>query len=82
MTLHRQVFIAFLLLTAVLYVFFSPLLPAQGVTGRHHTGITAMAAASVAAVTFTATSSYSPTAPEKPALHPERLYELHCSRLC
>ncbi len=33
MTLHRQVFIAFLLLTAVLYVFFSPLLPAQGVAG-------------------------------------------------
>ena len=82
MTLHRQVFIAFLLLTTVLYVFFSPLLPAQGVAGRHHTGSPAMLAASLAAVTFTATSFLSPTAPEKHALHPERLYELHCSRLC
>lgn len=82
MTLHRQVFISFLLLTAVLYVFFSPLLPAQGVAGRHHAGSPAMVAASVAAVTFNATSSFSSTAPGKHALHPERLFELHCARLC
>jgi hypothetical protein len=82
MTLHRQVFIAFLLLTAVLYVFFSPLLPAHGVAGRHHSGSPIVVAASAAAVIFTATSSFSSTAPEKQALPPERLFELNCSRLC
>ncbi|HEY1731501.1 MAG TPA: hypothetical protein VGG15_07120 [Terriglobales bacterium] len=81
MTLHRQVFISFLLLMVV-YVFFSPLLPAQGVVGRHHIGSPPMAAAFVTAVTFTAASYFFPTAPEKHALHPERLFELHCARLC
>jgi hypothetical protein len=83
MSLHRQVFITFLLLTAVLYVFFSPILPAQVVAGRHHhTPSHVMAAASVAAAAFTATSSFSSTVPEKHALPPERLFELHCARLC
>ena len=83
MTLHRQIFVAFLLLMAVLYVFFSPLLPAQGIAARHHhIANHSIVAATAAAVAFTATSSFSSTAPEKHALHPERLFELHCARLC
>lgn len=83
MKLHRKVFVAFLLVMAVLYIIFSPFLPAQGVAGRHHhVPSYAVAAALVAAVAFNAASSFSSTVLEQRVLPPERLFELHCTRLC
>jgi hypothetical protein len=83
MTLHRQSFIAFLLLTAVVSLFFSPLLQAHGGSARHH--LVRTNAAVTSAFTYSpsiATSSFSSTAPEQRALRAEGLIELHCTRLC
>jgi len=82
MTLRRQGFVAFLLLTAVVSVFFSPLLPLHG-TVRHHARANVAVVLSLAGFAYLATSSSSaPTAPEKRVLFPQGLYELHCARLC
>jgi hypothetical protein len=82
MTLRRQGFIAFLVLTAVVSVFFSPLLPLHG-TVRHHARANIAVALSLASFTYTsASSSFAPTVPEKRVLFPQGLYELHCARLC
>lgn len=83
MTLGRQGFIAFLLLTAVVYVFFAPLLPLHGVSSRHHVPAASSASISFAGFSLYATSSFfSSTVPDKRALHPQGLIELHCTRLC
>jgi hypothetical protein len=82
MTLHRQSFIAFVLLTAVVSVFFSPLLPAHNPLTRQSLRASVAAAASSLYLPSFATSSFSSTAPEQHSLRPEGLIELHCSRLC
>jgi hypothetical protein len=83
MKLSRQGFIAVLLLTAVGYAFFAPLLPMHGVAARHHFSATSIAALSFASLSLHATSSFfSSTVPDKRALHPQGLIELHCTRLC
>jgi hypothetical protein len=82
MTLRRQSFVAFLLLTAVVSLFFSPLLQTHGGSARHPLRANA---ASLAAFTYSlsiATSSFSSTVPGQRALHSEGLIELHCARLC
>jgi hypothetical protein len=82
MKLYRQGFIAVLLLTAVGYAFFAPLLPMH-VVARHHLGAVCAIPVSFAGVSFNATPSFfSSTVPEQPALHPQGLIELHCTRLC
>lgn len=82
MTLHRQSFIAFVLLTAVVSLFFSPLLQAHGGSARHHLRAQSAVTAAFTYSPSLATSSFSSAAPEQRALRAEGLIELHCARLC
>jgi hypothetical protein len=81
MTLRRQSFIAFLLLTAVVSLFFSPLLQTQS-SARHPLRANAASLAGFAYFPNIATSSFSSTVPGLRALHSEGFIELHCARLC
>lgn len=82
MTLRRQGFVTFLVLTAVVSVFFSPFLPLHG-TVRNHARANVAGPLSPAAFPYAATaSSFASSAPEKRVLFPQGLYELHCARLC
>ena len=83
MTLRRHSFIAFLLVAAVVSLFFSPLLPTPGLSSRQHHRTTIALAASVAALQFSAASSFiTPTAPLVQPTRSEDLIEWNCARLC
>jgi hypothetical protein len=84
MTLRRHDAIAFLLLTAVVCVYFSPLIPFHAGPRHHQLRDHVVAAAiSFTGFLFAATfQSFTPSAPEQRALFPQGLYELHCARLC
>lgn len=82
MRLHRQALLAFLLLTAVVYIFLSPLLPLHGVAGRHHAGSTLAAAVLPPALALLVVSFFLSPVPEKRAFPLEKLFTLHCARLC
>jgi len=83
MILSRQSFVAFLLMAAVVCLFFAPLLPTHGATARHHSrtifGLAvwtmALAAAACALSRFSLTAHAS-------VLPAENLLVLHCTRLC
>jgi len=83
MIFDRHSFIAFIVLAAIVSVFFSPILPATGITGRHH------ARANFAVVNLPAhnhsilASLVSASAtPQARAIHSEILLALNCARLC
>ena len=83
MTLHRQSFIAFLLVAAVVSLFFSPLLPAHNTAGRQHSR-TVLPIAALLVDFFPAATSHlsSSVAIEVRALRSISVLELHCTRLC
>ena len=83
MILSRQSVVAFLLMAAVVCLFFAPLLPAHGATARHHSrtifGLALWAMALAAAAWSLLRSSLTRKACLQRA---ENLLELHCTRLC
>lgn len=82
MTLRRQGFIAFILLTVIVCVALLPLLPITAAPGRHHVRAAA-ALVWLADFAFIAISLFfTSPATEKSLLVPKSLFELHCSRLC
>jgi hypothetical protein len=83
MILGRHSFVAFIVLAAIVSVFFSPLMPATGLTGRHYTRTDLAAAISPAAVLSTFASHFvTSIPPQARAIHSEMLIALNCARLC
>jgi len=83
MIFGRHSFIAFIVLAAVVSVFFSPLLPATGSPGRHHIranfAVMHLPANSHSILASFVSSSATPLAR---AIHSEILLALNCARLC
>jgi hypothetical protein len=83
MTLRRQGFVAFILLTVIVCVALLPLLPVTAAPGRHH--VRSSIASLVPALTFSFIAalffSISASA-ERSIVVPKNLLELICSRLC
>jgi len=83
MIFGRHSFVAFIVLTAIVSVFFSPLMPATGITGRHHTRTELAAAISPATILSAFASHFVASAtPQARAIHSEMLIALNCARLC
>jgi len=83
MIFRRHSFIAFVVIAAVVSVFFSPLLPAAFNPGRHHVRTSFVVANSPAAAhSFVASFFFSSVAPQARAMHSELLIALNCARLC
>ena len=83
MIFRRHSFVAFIVLAAVVSVFFSPVLPAALSPGRHHVRASFAVATLPATVHSVVASffSYSVT-PQARAMHSELLIALNCARLC
>jgi len=83
MIFGRPSFVAFLVLAAVVSVFFSPLMPATGLVGRHHARMNFAAAILPASVSAVLASHLVASAtPQARAIHSEILIALNCARLC
>ena len=85
MTMRRHYFVAFLLIAAVVSVFFSPLVPVHGTAGRHpHSRTNLATAPAVAAFSFAVASAFPspPSSTEARASRSENLIALHCAWLC
>jgi len=83
MIFRRHSFVAFIVIAAVVSVFFSPLLPATFSAGRHHVRAN-LAAASLPANGHSIVASFfsSSITPQARAMHSELLIALNCARLC
>ena len=83
MILRRHSFVAFIVIAAVISVFFSPLMTAGDVNGRHLVRASLAVAVSLASVPPVLTSSsLAVGAPQARAIHSEILLALNCARLC
>jgi hypothetical protein len=83
MIFGRHSFVAFIVIAAIVSVFFSPLMPAAGFVGRHHTRANFAAAISPATVLSAFASHFvSSVTPQARAIHSEMLIALNCARLC
>ncbi len=79
----RHSFVAFIVIAAVVSVFFSPLVPDCGVVGRHHARANLALAASPAMLPAgTDFSFFSSITPKARAIRAEILIALNCVRLC
>jgi hypothetical protein len=83
MIFGRHSFVAFIVIAAMVSVFFSPLMPVSGVAGRHHTR-TNFAATILPASLLSSFASHfvSSVTPQARAIHSEILIALNCARLC
>lgn len=83
MILGRHSFVAFIVIAAIVSVFFSPVMPATGFVGRHHARAN-FAAAMLPATFLSAFASHFVTfvTPQARAIHSEMLLALNCARLC
>jgi len=83
MIFRRHSFIAFIVIAAVVSVFFSPLLPATFSPNRHHVR-THFAIANSSATVYSVVASFfsSAVTPQARAMRSELLIALNCARLC
>jgi hypothetical protein len=82
MTLRRHSFVAFILIAALVSVFFAPLIPAIA-SGRHHSRPNAALPATISLFHFVTAPSFPPTpAPTTNATRTDNLIALNCVRLC
>jgi hypothetical protein len=83
MIFGRHSFVAFIVLAAIVSVFFSPLMPATGLVGRHHARTSFAVAISPATVLSAFASHFvASVTPQARAIHSEMLIALNCARLC
>jgi len=83
MILRRHSFVAFIVIAAVVSVFFSPILPATLSASRHHVRTNLALATSPAMARSVVASFFSSlVTPQARAMHSELLIALNCARLC
>jgi len=83
MTFRRHTFIVFLLLAAVVYLFFSPLLPAGSVNLRNHSRTNPAMVVPLAMLQAAALFSFLYlVSPSERTSRSACLIDLHCARLC
>lgn len=82
MIFRRHSLIAIVVIAAVVSIFFSTLIPANGAVARHHARANLSLTGLPLHVHSQSVSSFFSAAPEARAIHAEILLALNCARLC